>query len=248
MRTFDGRGTIEPGRSFAPFELVSGFAEVIRALFALVHGRQFTGQLGRPLIANALAFAAVFALFWFGLLPAYESWFAGDPDATNDAGLWALATAVLLAPPLLELFAGPAQERLLAISELAILGVDPADSDAGPGTALRLRDRLIVLAAAVAMLPLLLAVVQLPWVGVPIAIATGAVVAAITWLEPPLARAGYDLKQRIALLRQNPWRTVGLGIGLQTALVVPFFNLLMVSSVAAVASTCTFLRFAKQPA
>ncbi|MCA8976628.1 MAG: hypothetical protein KDC98_18045, partial [Planctomycetes bacterium] len=85
----------------------------------------------------------------------------------------------------------------------------------------------------------------MPWVGLPAVFLLGAAMAAVVWLAPPLARAGYDRRQRLELMWRNRRRALGTGIGLQLALAVPFFNLLLVSSTAAVAGVCTFLRFEK---
>jgi len=210
---------------------------------SLVHGQQFVGHLRWPLTIHAIAFLALISGLWFGLLPAFESRFAGTDS--GHAAAWTITVGLVLGPPLLELLTGRAQRPLMAITERAMLGLDAAiDSDQSPG--LRLRDRLIVLAAGIATLPLAMALSQVPWIGLPAILVLGAAMAAVAWLQPPMARSGPDLRQRLGLLWHNRWRALGTGLGLQLAMVVPFVNLLLVSSIAAVAGTGTFLRFEKQ--
>jgi len=200
------------------------------------------GLLARPVAAHALAFAALLIVYWLALQPAFAARFAGD-DARGVA-LWAVTCALVLMPPLLDLLAGPAQTALLATTERVQLGLAAASAPAG---ALRLRDRAVAVVAAVAALPLAMALVMLPWVGLPAVLLVGAATAAVVWLRAPLARAGYGRRARLELIWRNRWRALGAGVGLLVALAVPFVNLLLLSSVAAVAGTSACLRFEKRP-
>jgi len=145
---------------------------------------------------------------------------------------------------LFDVIAGPAQEPLLDAAERAMLGTRRAAVQ--PHALLRLRDRATLAAAAVVMLPVALALALVPWIGLPIVGLLGAAMAAVVWFEPPMAHRGLRLRARLSLLERNRWRALGVGAGLQLAAVVPFLNLLGLSSVAALATASAFLQFEKQ--
>jgi len=211
----------------------------VRAVFTIVLGRPFIGILRFPVTVNAIVFLALAAGFWFALLPAFE----GAPGDHRTPALWGFATWLILAPPLLELMAGPAQRPLRAAAERAMHtapAVDPAPPPA------RLHSRAITLVGAAVLLPFGFAIAQIPWVGLPLVFAIGAAVSALVWFDEPLSSCGYDHRERVRVIWQNRWRALGVGTGLQLATAVPFLNLLLLPSLAVVATTSAFARFEKQ--
>src|SRR5688572_3164963 len=59
MRALDGRGNAPLPARDGPLALLRGARDVRRALFALLHGKEYVGLLRLPVAANALAFLAV---------------------------------------------------------------------------------------------------------------------------------------------------------------------------------------------
>jgi hypothetical protein len=244
-----------PGRGAAVADVVRGFAEVHRATFALGHGREFVGLLRVPVSANAIVCSALAAVGLLLLWPVFAAAFAtpwwladGLRSANRDRGpaLWLLATWLVLGPPLLEAFAGALQEPLHVAAERAMLGTSPPPGQPR-GWLPRLRDRARLCLAALAIWPLSLGLVLLPYAGVPLVAVLGSALAALVWLEQPLAQRGFGLAPRIAVVWRNRWRALGLGAGVQAAAAVPFLNLLGLSAVATVAAASTYLKFDKAP-
>ena len=91
-----------------------------------------------------------------------------------------------------------------------------------------------------------MALVMIPWVGIPLAVLLGGAVAGLVWLQPPQAVRGSNMRQRLELIWRNPWRTFGTGLALQVAAAVPFVNLLGLLPVATIASTSAYLHFDKR--
>lgn len=222
------------------------------ALFALLHGKEFIGLLRAPVAMNVLAFLLVFLGGWLVLVPWYDAVFAtpwwlldGLRHARREVGtnLWLCTTWLLLGPPLFDLVAGGVQEPLRDATERRMLGA-PRTPPPDHGV-LRLRERARLLLWLLLAWPLCLGLVLLPWVGLPLVILSGAAVAAVVWLEPPMAPRGLDLRQRLHLVRCHPCRSLGLGLALQLAAAVPFVNLLALAPIATIAATATFLQFDK---
>lgn len=237
------RNPVTPGRGLPPVDLVRGVTEVTRTVFTIVLGRPFVGLLRWPVAVNTIAFTTLVAGFWFGLMPAFEG---ATPD-DRTAALWGYASWILLAPPLLAGVAGPFQRPLRAVTEGIMLGPEnptgePETAPTGTG---QLRDRFIALVLAAILLLFCLAIVQIPWAGVPLVFAIGAALQALVWFNAPLCQRGYDRRDRAIVLWLNRWRALGVGVGLQIATAVPFVNLLLLPSLAAVATTSAFVRFEK---
>jgi hypothetical protein len=251
-RALSGRDEARAGRGLALADVCRGLREVFRAVFALLHGKEFIGLLRWPIAANAIAFVLLLLGGWFLLAPCFAActaWLfellhAEGPEAA--AHLWLLCTWLLLGPPLLDVLTGAVHEPLRVATELRMLG--PASRPSAPDGLLRFRDRIRILALASVALPVVLLVSLLPWVGLPVVIAAGAASAAIVWFEPPMAARGLALRARLGLLWQNRWRALGTGAGLQLAAAVPFVNVLVLAGVATVAATASYLQFEKQAA
>lgn len=242
-RSLNGEATLAPGRGLPPVDLVSGTTDVVRSFFTIVLGREFVGRLRGPVAANVVAFLLFVLGFWFGLLPAFEGAFADD----RNPALWAATAWILFLHPVLDLLAGPAQKSLRTITERAMLGHATEQPRIRPIRD-RLRHRAAVFVGAAVLLLFALAAVRIPWIGLPLVFVTGAALAAFVWFDPVTCRCDYDLRERAAVLWRNRWRALGVGIGIQLAGAVPFLNLILLPSVAAVATTSAFVRFDKGPA
>jgi uncharacterized protein involved in cysteine biosynthesis len=221
-------------------------------MFALLHGKEYIGQLRLPVLMNVVAFALVagggFALLAgpFGALFA-TPWPVLDgirqAHANTGQALWLLVSWLLLGPPLLDLIAGAAQEPLRLATERRMLGSGFLPPP-GPGS-LRLRERVRLVAWLLLAWPLGLVFVLVPWFGLPVVAGLGAAVAAIVWFEPALASRGHALPARLRWLAQNRWRCLGIGGALQFAAFVPFLNGLGLAPVATLASTAAWLQACK---
>ena len=254
VRALDGRRVLPPAAPDRPWATLAGFAEVRRALFALLHGREYIGLLRLPVAMNALAFAVVVVGGWFTLAPLFAAIFAGPWPVLDDLrrelapsapGWWLAASWLWLGHPLCDLIAGVAQEPLRARTELRMLGT-PGSGGSGNGT-LRLRDRARLLSWLLLAWPALLLLSLLPWLGVAAITLAGAATAALTWFEPPLAARGHGLRERMRVLWSHRWRALGTGLGLQIASAIPFLNVLALAPVATLAATASCLRFCAPP-
>lgn len=238
------RAALRGGRRNPLLDVLRGFDDVRRAVFAVLFEREFIGILRLPVAANVAAVGLLAVAGWFWLLPAYEHWFALDGTATTLHGphLWLLATWLTVGPPVLDALTGFAQEPIRRAAERHMLGATAARPPARRG---RLAESAQLLMFAGVSLPFGLGLVLIPYAGLPLAFVFGAVIAAVAWLQEPAAARGLGLRERLLLLRRNPWRTLGTGLGLQCAAAVPFLNLLGLSAVATVAATSAYLHFDK---
>lgn len=233
-------------------DVYRGSREMLHAMFALLHGREFIGILRLPLTANAVVVVLLGLGGWLLLEPFFATCFAGNwwlldglraEKAATGPFLWLLTTWLLLGPSLLDVALGVLHEPLRAATERTMLGSRPDISPAPP--VLRMRDRARILAIALGALPVALLVVLIPWVGLPIVATAGAATAAVVWFEPPMAARGLDLPARLRVLWRNRWRALGAGAGMQLAAGVPFVNVLALTAVATVAATSAYLQFDK---
>jgi hypothetical protein len=241
-----------PSRGFWLADLWRGLREVYRAVFALLHEREFIGLLRLPVAVNLLAFVLVLGCGWWLLAPAFTNAFAhawplldGRRTALGSTGpaLWLATSGLLLGPPLLDVLAGAPQEPLRQALERRWLGSPEAAG--ASGELLRLRDRVRVLLVALVLWPFALGLVLVPWCGLPLVLLLGGAMAAVVWFEPPMAARGIDLRRRLDLLWRNRWRALGTGLALQLATAVPFVNLLGLAPVAMLAATAGYLQFDK---
>ncbi|MEZ6037442.1 MAG: EI24 domain-containing protein [Planctomycetota bacterium] len=240
------RSVLRGGRRNPLLDVLRGFDDVRRAVFAVLFEREFVGILRLPVAANLFAVGLLGAAGWLWLLPAYERWFANDREATTLHGphLWLLATWLAAGPPVLDALAGFAQEPIRRAAERHMLGATAAQLPVRRG---RLIESAQLLMFAGIALPVALGLVLIPYAGLPLTFLFGSVVAALVWLQEPAAARGVALRERLLLLRHNPWRTFGTGLGLQLAATIPFLNLLGLSAVAMVAATSAYLHFDKSP-
>lgn len=235
---------VGPGNAFV--DILRGLMDVRRAVFAMLFEREFIGQLRLPVAANVASFGALVAVGWIFLLPAFEESFASHPEQTTHDGahMWLLAVMLTAGPALLDFLGGWAQEPIRRATEMHMLGATlTTPPRAGAGWLDRLQLLLLVgISTLMAM-----AIILIPWVGIPTVVLMGGAMAAIVYLQPPAAIRGMPLRARLLLLRRNPWRAIGAGIGLQAAALIPFVNLLALLPVATIAATSTYLQFDKGP-
>lgn len=244
--TLGKRSALVVGARNPVLDVLRGIDDVRRAVFAMLFEREFVGVLRGPIAANMAATAAIVAAGWLWLLPAFESHFASQGESGSH--LWLLAVWLGAGPSLLDLMAGWAQDPIRRATEQHMLGATPTH----PGRARpSLLDTMQMLMLAGIAVLLMLGLVLVPWVGLPLCAVLGAAVAAIVFMQPPLAVRGMPLRQRLVALRQQPWRALGTGFGLQLAAGVPFLNVMALLPVATIAATSTFLHMTKpggQPA
>jgi hypothetical protein len=252
-RALDGRRELPPPRGDRWHHAFAGVREVPRAVLALLHGREFLGALRLPVAMNGIAFTLLVLGGWQLLAPAFAAtfaaswgWFDGLRTAAGDSGpmRWLMTTWLLLGPPLLDLVAGAAQEPLRDATERRMLG-EPRGDAAARGL-LRLRERARVFALLLLVWPFALALVLVPWLGLPLVLALGSAVAAVVWFEAPMAARGWPLTVRLRSLWRNRWRALGTGCGVQVAAAVPFVNVLALAPVATIAATASYLQFDKR--
>lgn len=253
-QALDGRRALAPLRRDGVRDLFGGALELHRALFALLHGREYVGRLRVPVAANAFVFAAIVVGGWWLLTPVFDgvfasSWWLLDGWRAHTAP-WGtpvclLTTWLVLGPALLELAAGAPQEPLRVATEQRMLGAARTAPPTAPA-AQRLRDRARVFAWLLLAWPIALVVALVPWVGLPLVALLGAAAAAVVWFEAPMAARGWPLARRVRALRSHRWRALGFGLGAQAAAAVPFVNLLALAPVATIAATAAFLQFDKR--
>ena len=229
---------IGPGNPIA--DVLRGLDDVRRAVFALLFEREFIGKLRLPVATNMAVMLALGAAGWFWLLPAFEAHFADRGE--DGAHLWALAVWLGAGPSLLDLLAGWAMDPIRRATEQHMLGATPTHPERlGPSGA----ERLQLLGLAAFAVLLMLGAVLVPWVGVPLSVLLGAAVAAVVYMQPPIAVRCLPLGARLQTLRRQPWRALGAGLGLQLAAAVPFLNLLALLPVATITATSTYLHMHK---
>lgn len=239
------RRALRAGPGNAALDVLRGLDDVRRAVFALLFEREYVGVLRGPIVANAVATALLVLAGWLWLAPAFGRWFASAQATSAHHGphLWLTAAWVALGPPLLDLLAGFAQEPVRRATEHHMLGACPA---AAAASRRPLSERAQLVLGGVAVLPVAMALVLLPWVGVLLTLVLGAAVAALVWFEAPLAARGLTLPQRLVVLRRNRWRALGAGLGVQFAAAVPFVNVLGLAPIATIAATSAYLHFDKR--
>jgi uncharacterized protein involved in cysteine biosynthesis len=244
-------------------DLVEGFVSPFAGALTLLHDRPYIGKLALPVLVNLLVLSLAFAGMFWGFWELFDGLFAVDGadwgflDFLRPLVTWAGGAAALvlsavalwiLAPVLIETVTGPFLDPLAEATETAWAdrampalrtGVWRSAAAGAKGAAHVLAWQLILL------IPLLL--LSLTGVGALIAAVVAAWLNALIWFDVPCSRRGYGLRERSALLRRNWARAVGFGLGFQVGMFVPFFNLLLLTPAAAVATSAQYFRFDKRP-
>jgi len=241
------RAPLKTGRNNAVLDILQGILDVRRALFVMLFEREFVGRLRKPVAINALGCGVLILLGWLWLAPAFHSAFAGnaEPDANIRAHLWLMTAWLMAGPALLDLLGGWAQDPIRRATEQHMLG---ATVTTPPQSGMRLLDRLQMLLLIGIATVMGMALVLIPWVGIPATLLLGSAIAGIVWLQPPQAVRGARLRERLEVMRHNPWRTLGTGMALHITAIVPFANVLGLLPIATIASTSAYLHFDKATA
>jgi hypothetical protein len=241
----DERTPLRRGRRGWLADFASGLALVGRAGAQVLHHRAFVGRLAVPIAANLVAsatFAAALALLAW---PRFDAWFARSwpvLDAFRSAHrddapvAMLLATAWWLWPVWFDVTAGAACEPLLSAAEHAIAG--PRCSAAAVpslrAASARLRRRARLLALQLLLLPAVWLLALLPVAGLPLALLCGACAAALVFADLPAVRRALPHAVLHQDLLRNWPLALGYGAGLELALMLPVFDVLLLAPAAVV--------------
>jgi uncharacterized protein involved in cysteine biosynthesis len=250
IRVF-GEGAPYAWRRRAPlFELLDGFLCVPFAALRLLHDRAFVGRLKLPILVNVVAFVVVLASLFFGsralLLAAFgdgtaASWLAGIGSI-----LAALLVTFLLGPVIVESAVSPFLDGLAEATERVHTGrpMSAANTGAWRGIVLGAKASARVLLVQLLLLaPLLL--LAATGVGAIVAVLVSAWLCALVWFDVPCGRREYSLRDRRRLLLHNWARALGFGLAFQLGMLLPVFNLFLLTPTAAVAVSALYFRCAK---
>lgn len=252
---------VQPGRRFAPIEIVAGFVGFFRAGIQLLTRPEYFGRLAVPVTGNLLATIplAVLAVsvihpLMVGLIE--QRW--GALEVLRELVFWSDATFAVALTAAVVVFVAPAVIQTLTIPFLDPLADAVEKMLGGPGlrpvepsawrnfkTNVRASAQVLVIQIAVLVPCLLLSFCQL---GLVLALLAAACLTALLWFEVPFARRGYTIEQRIHIVRHNWPRALGFGLAFQLGLFVPLFNVLLLAPTAAVAVTMSYFHFEKVPA
>jgi len=241
----DERTPLRRGRRGWLADFASGLALVGRAGAQVLHHRAFVGRLAVPIAANLVASATFAGALALVAWPRFVAWFANAwpvLDAfrsrhRDDAPvLLLLATAWWLWPVWFDVTAGAACEPLLRAAEHAIAG--PRCSAAAVpslrAASERLRRHARLLALQLLLLPAVWLLALVPAVGLPLALLCGACATALVFAELPAARRALPSAVLHRDLRRNWPLALGYGVGLELALLLPVFDVLLLAPAAAV--------------
>ena len=247
---------VRPGRGVAPLAMAHGVREFFRAAIHLLTRPEYFGRLAVPVAANVAAMALTAAVLWLGVrnglgwLLAHE-WAAGSLGAgafspAIRVDVLTAVTAAMLGPAILQTVTMPLLDPLADAVEKMLGGtaMNAVTRNHWKSLAGNLRSSAQVLAMQlVALGPCLL--VSLWYAGAVLALLIAAFLNALLWFEIPFERRGYNLDQRIHIVRHNWARALGFGIGFQIGMAVPFFNLLLLTPTAAVAISMLYMHLEK---
>lgn len=247
-----------PGARFCLIDVVDGFLEVFRGGALLFTRPEFAGKLRGAIVANVIVVPAVVVLLWLGLHELFVwarhhewgpfVWLRHLPSWLDAiaAVLLALLGVLMLLPVLVESVTAPFLDPIADTTEKMLGGAgmtaEPIPWTRSLATGAALGARLLLVQVAVFAVSLLLSFCGF---GLVIAFVASAWLAALVWFDIPLARRGYPLAMRSRVLRRNWARALGFGLGFQIGLLVPLFNLVLLTPAAAVATSALFLRFEK---
>ena len=226
-----------------------GFGALFAGLGLLFRVRGLGSYLLLSLGANLLAVALLAAGGWF----AWDAWGAPALAALLPEWLlWAahlltilllLTAAFLLFPLLIPLVATPFLEPLARRIESHLLG-RPAPDLTGGFLRGALRDigtglKLLVWGVLYALLCLLLTPFAL---GLLLALGLGSWLAALSWLDYPLARRGLSWREKKAWVKAHLAPSLGFGLAVSLSFLLPLYNLLLAAPAAAAGAGWLYIR------
>lgn len=247
------------GRGFFVLDLLRGFWSLFGGCLTLFNRPEFAGKLRGPFLANILVLTVVFFGMFFGLWELFEwllsdSWGwlewmrpAGDVVSAFVAMILAAVALFLLAPVLIETVMGPFLDPLAEVTEQIHGGANMRAVDPGvwKSAMTGVRSSAQILAIQIIVLPVCL-LLSLSGIGAIIAILLAAMLNAIIWFDIPTARRGLGLRHRLKVIRRNWPQALGFGLAFQLGLVIPLFNIVMLTPATAVAVSTLYLRFDKR--
>ncbi len=206
------------------------------------------------ILGNFAAMAALVAggwAAWFawgaGLVRRLSGGFLGD-FLVFASGLIVLVLLVSLAflvfPVLVPLVSGPFHEPLARRIEARVLGSPPPESPFGFFQGI-LHDLSVSLKLLLLeILALLLAGFSsfLFGSGLLVGLLLGSWLAALSWLDFPLARRGYSFSAERAWVRAHPGPAMGFGLAVTLSFMVPVYNLFLAAPSAAAGASMLYLR------
>ncbi|MFK7742079.1 MAG: hypothetical protein AB8H80_17315, partial [Planctomycetota bacterium] len=185
-----GRGSaVVVGRRNPVMDFLRGVDSVRRAMLAILYAREFIGILRVPVLVNLAAAGLLATLSFFWLLPAFATSFARNAASDSYSGphLWLLAVWFSAGPALMDVLTCWVLDPIRRATEQHMLGATPTETvRTGPP----LLDRLQMLLLAGIATPITMALVGVPYVGLPLAAMIGAAITAVVWMQPPMAVRG----------------------------------------------------------
>lgn len=252
-------GVVTAKRGFFVGDMLHGFLALFGGGLHLFNRPEFFGKLKLPVVANLITFVLLSAATWYG----YQALFGwllqadwGFLDFLRDAIRFAaplvltLVTLFLLAPAIIETVTGPFLDGLADATEKAMAGESIQGVDLGTwrNALLGVRSTAQVLVIQFGVLiPCLILSFILPVFGLLIVYTIAAALTSLIWFEIPFLRRGQGLRQRVRVLRHNWARALGFGMAFQLGMLVPFFNMFLLTPAAAVAASMLYFHFEKAP-
>jgi uncharacterized protein involved in cysteine biosynthesis len=253
------RGVVTAKRGFFVGDMLHGFMVLFAAGLHLFNRTEFFGKLKMPVVANLITFVALFAASWFGLYALFDwllqaDWgfldFLRDVIRILGSLVLTLITLFFLAPAVIETVTGPFLDGLADATEKAMAGesIQAVDLGTWRNALLGVRSTAQVLVIQlVVLIPCLILAWVLPLFGLLIVYAIAAALTSLIWFEIPFLRRGQGLRQRVRVLRHNWARALGFGMAFQLGMLVPFFNMFLLTPAAAVAASMLYFHFEKAP-
>lgn len=253
----DSREVIAPGRGFFLGDLLHGFLALFEAGLYVINRPEFFGKLKLPVTVNLITFAIIAFGTWYGL-DSLIDWLLDTDWSFLDflrqllrvaaAPILTLVALFFLAPAIIEVVTGPFLDSLADTTEKAMAGdsIEPQDLGAWRNMLVGVRATAQILAIQIAILPVcLLLAVTLPAFGLVVVYAIAAALTSLIWFEIPFLRRGQGLRQRVKTLRLNWARALGFGMAFQVGMLIPFFNIFLLTPAAAVATSMLYFHFEK---
>ena len=246
-------------RGFFIGDMLHGFLALFSSGLHLFNRTEFFGKLKLPVVANLITFVVLFVAAWFGLYAFFDwllqaEWgfldFLRDVIHVVDPPGLTLITMFFLAPAIIETVTGPFLDGLADTTEKAMAGesIQAVDLGTWRNALLGVRSTAQILVIQfLVLVPCLILVWVLPLFGVLFVYAIAGALTSLIWFEIPFLRRGQGLRQRVRVLRHNWARALGFGMAFQLGMLVPFFNMFLLTPAATVAASMLYFHFEKAP-
>ena len=251
---------VTPGRGFFLSDILHGFFALFHAGLHLFNCREFFGKLKYPVVANLITFLILAVAAWKGSSALLDWLFQAEWGfldflrgffRTVAPVVVTLVVLFFLAPAIIEAVTGPFLDGLADATEKVMAGEAIQAVDLGAWrnllVGLRATAQILVIQIGI-LLPCLFLALALPAVGFFMVYTIAAALTALIWFEIPFLRRGQGLRQRVRVLRCNWARALGFGMAFQLGMLVPFFNIFLLTPAATVAASMLYFHFEKAPA